>query len=271
MKNKYQFLEVADKKLHIKQLFSDDPKANQRPTIVFLHEGLGCIALWKDFPERVVAATGCHVLIYERQGYGLSDTLDLPRPDNYLEIEATKYLPKLLEQLDIKKPIIIGHSDGGTIAIQYAAQYPTTAIISLAGHIYVEDKTVAGIEEARARSEQIIPKLKKYHGDKTETIFWAWPDTWLQPSYKLWNVANILPAISCPALILQGKQDEFATDQQALDIAEGIRTETACVFLDNCGHVPHVQAKEVTLKHCIDFVLEQLKQIAHQTKLEATK
>lgn len=264
------FLQVLDKRLHVEHIHFDDTKKD-KPTLVFLHEGLGCIKLWKDFPARVAAATGCEAIVYERQGYGLSDTLDLPRPDNYLEIEATTYLPNLLQQLQIENPILIGHSDGGTIALQYATQNLVKAIIGLAPHIKVEAITVAGIEEAKTRSAEIIPKLYKYHGDKTETVFWAWPDTWLRPSYKLWNIADILPQVTCPTLILQGEQDEFATPAQAHQMVAGINhTEKECIFLENCAHVPHVQAKEKTLGHTIDFIQKILAQ-STKKEIELTK
>lgn len=270
MTTKNFFLQVLDKRLHVQHI-QPQHIDEKKPTLVFLHEGLGCIQLWKDFPTRVVAATGCTAIVYERQGYGLSDTLDLPRPDHYLEIEATTYLPELLQQLQIENPILIGHSDGGTIALQYAAQNSVKAIVGLAPHIKVEDITVAGIAAAKTRSAEIIPKLKKYHGDKATTIFWAWPDTWLRPSYKLWNIAAILPKVTCPTLILQGEQDEFATPAHAHEMIAGINhEEKACIFLEDCGHVPHVQAKEKTLLYTIDFLQKILAQ-STKKEIQATK
>jgi pimeloyl-ACP methyl ester carboxylesterase len=264
------FLQVLDKRLHVQHIRPNESPTNSHPKLLFLHEGLGCIRLWKDFPARIVAATGCEAIVYERQGYGLSDTLDLPRPDNYLDIEASIYLPELLQQLKIENPIMVGHSDGGTIALQYAAKYPVRGIVGLAPHIKVEDITVAGIEEARERSADITPKLLKYHGDKTEAIFWAWPDTWLRPSYKQWNIASILPEVNCPVLIIQGEQDEFATPEHAIEIATKVTGKADFIFLENCAHVPHVQAKEKTLEYSIDFILKIL-QTTNQKEIQLTK
>jgi pimeloyl-ACP methyl ester carboxylesterase len=254
------FLKVLNKTLRVQSLSHPDISAKEKPTLVFLHEGLGCIELWKGFPELLATATGLNAIVYERQGYGASDPLDLPRPMDYLEREALDYLPELLRQLKIKNPILVGHSDGASIALVYAGRYPVKALISEAAHVFVEEETLKGVVEAK--NSPVLPiikeKLKKYHGDKTNDIFHAWADTWLHPDFRDWNIEAYLGGITCPALIIQGEDDEYATALQVTHILQGM---TAVVHKEafmpsNCAHSPHLQAKEVVLEKMIEFLQE---------------
>lgn len=250
------FEKVLDKTLRVRHLKRIGGK--NKPTIVFLHEGLGCIDLWKKFPDLLAQKTEHNVMIYERQGHGGSSPLDLPRPLDYLEIEAQEYLPQLLKQLDIKRPILIGHSDGATIALIYAALYPVSMVLTAAAHVLVEDITIEGVGLAAQgyHKNNIYKKLEKYHGPKAHDLFWAWADTWLNPAFKAWNITHFLSQISCPVLLIQGREDEYASlDQQNL-IAQRIGNLAQTIVLENCGHSPHIQAKSKFLEVLCTFIKE---------------
>jgi pimeloyl-ACP methyl ester carboxylesterase len=248
------FENVLDKTLRVRQLKSAYGK--DKPTLVFLHEALGCIELWKDFPDLLAKETGLNILIYERQGHGASSPLDLPRPLDYLEIEAQEYLPQLLEQLDIKRPILIGHSDGATIALIYAALYPVSMVLTAAAHVLVEDITIEGVGLAAEHyhKNNICEKLERYHGAKAHDLFWAWADTWLNPVFRPWNATHFLSKISCPVLLIQGKEDEYATLDQLDLIAQRIGSLAQSIVLENCGHSPHIQAKDRFLEALCGFI-----------------
>ena len=248
------FEKVLDKTLRVRHLKNDS--GENKPTLVFLHEGLGGIELWKNFPDLLAAKTGLNVMLYERQGHGMSDSLDLPRPLDYLEIEAQEYLPQLLQQLKIKRPILIGHSDGGTIALIYAALYPVSMVLTAAAHILVEEVTIEGIERATVHyhKNNLGKKLAQYHGAKAEDLFWAWANTWLNPAFRIWSSAHFLPAIKCPVLLIQGKEDEYATLDQLDLIAQGIGSLAQTIVLEDCGHSPHIQAKNKFLEALCTFI-----------------
>lgn len=248
------FEKVLDKTLRVRSIkgtFGED-----QPTIVFLHEGLGCIELWKDFPELVALQTGLNVMIYERQGHGASSSLDLPRPLDYLEIEAQEYLPQLLQQLGIEYPILVGHSDGATIALIYAALYPVSRVVTAAAHVLVEDITTKGVGLVAQHyyKNNIQQKLEKYHGAKAHDLFWAWADTWLNPAFGVWNAAHFLPTINCPVLLVQGNEDEYATLDQLNLIASGIGVGAETLVLENCAHSPHIQSKDKFLEAICTFI-----------------
>ena len=248
------FENVLGKTLRVRHLKS--AKGKNKPTIVLLHEGLGCLELWKNFPSLLARETGLNILIYERQGHGASSPLDLPRPFNYLEIEAQEYLPQLLNQLEIKSPILIGHSDGATIALVYAALYPVSMVLTAAAHVLVEDITIEGVGLAAQsyHKNNIYEKLEKYHGTKAHDLFWAWANTWLNPAFRTWNVRHFLSKINCPVLLIQGKEDEYATLNQLNLIAQGIGSLAQTIVLDNCGHSPHIQARDRFLEALCAFI-----------------
>lgn len=254
-----RFVTILDKKLRVRHL-KQKRTNNDTPTIVFLHEGLGCIDLWKDFPNLVAEATGLDIIMYERQGHGESDPLNSPRPLNYLEVEAEVYLSQLLQQLKIDRPILIGHSDGATIALIYAALYPVSMVITAAAHVLVEEITIKGIQEAVSNYDKnnIRAKLERYHGNKANDLFWAWANTWLNPEFKSWNVTHYLPKINCPALLVQGKEDEYATLKQLHLIADYLEAPTEVWEIDNCAHAPHIQAKQRFLEKLKCFIKEHI-------------
>lgn len=179
-------------------------KTDNRPVLVFLHEGLGSIGQWRDFPEKICARTGCPALVYDRWGYGGADLLTQPRKPDYLHDEALLSLPEVLNQCAIDKPILIGHSDGGSIATIYAGTYPqkVSGIITEAAHVFVEDVTVEGIKRAVEvyESAHLKKRLAKFHDNNTELMFRGWADIWLSPEFRDWNIERYFPI--SPALFL---------------------------------------------------------------------
>ncbi len=232
--------------------------ATSLPTLVFLHEGLGCIALWRDVPETLCASIGCPGLVYERRGYGGSEKFDGPWPTDYLEQESTTYLPALLTACNINEAILIGHSDGGTIALIAAAAHgdPLRGVITAAAHIFVEDMTLAGIRQAVAAFEttDLKKKLWRYHRENTETIFYRWANRWLSPEFRSWNIETYLPKITCPVLVLQGEDDEYGSAAQVEGIVNQVSGPVLSKLIPHCGHVPHFQARDFVLSEMLGFI-----------------
>lgn len=251
--------QVAGCRLRVKRIEPVVPgKSLQKPTLVFLHEGLGCIELWRDFPEVVCAATACNGLVYDRKGYGGSDPYDGPWPFDYLFKESEVYLPGLLKNFDLEHAVLFGHSDGGTIALLSAATNSSRVrgVITEAAHIFVELSTLAGIRDAVKAYEagDLKARLARYHGENTETVFRRWADRWLSPDFFDWNIEPHLPKVTCPLLALQGENDEFGTARQLQGIATGVSGPVEAKLLPECGHVPHVQARSVVLNEMIRFI-----------------
>ncbi len=233
-------------------------KRDNGPVLVFLHEGLGSIGQWRDFPEKICAATGLSALVYDRWGYGGSDPLTQPRKPDYLHDEALVSLPEVLCQCDIDKPILIGHSDGGSIAIIYAGTYPqkVSGIITEAAHVFVEDVTVEGIKSAVEvyESTDLKKRLAKFHDNNTELMFRGWSDIWLSPEFRNWNIEEYLPQITCPFLAIQGKDDEYGTRAQVEAIVDKVTGSARASMIDNCGHIPHLQAMEKVFSEMVSFI-----------------
>ncbi|MRV75590.1 alpha/beta fold hydrolase [Duganella sp. FT92W] len=229
----------------------------QRPVLVFLHEGLGCTAMWKDFPARLCALAGCPGLVYDRLGYGLSDPLTRARSVHYLHEYTLIELPAVLERLLPARPyIVIGHSDGGSIALLHGAAQPANllGVLTEAAHVFVEDVTLAGIRTALDAWEAgKLRGLERYHGDKTGAIFHAWADTWLTPAFSQWNIEGVLASIACPVLALQGEGDQYGTAAQLASIAS--RAPRAMEhMLPDCGHTPHLDNPDATLAAMAAFI-----------------
>jgi pimeloyl-ACP methyl ester carboxylesterase len=228
------------------------------PPLVFLHEGLGCIAMWKDFPARLCERLGLEGIVYDRWGHGLAEPLDRPRTVRYLHDEAQIFLPALLRELGIGRAILVGHSDGGTIALLFAAAFPalTAAVVAEAAHVFVEEITLAGIRAAvEAYATTNLPqRLARYHGAKTESIFRAWHECWLSPAFRDWNIEAELARIVCPTLVLQGEADEYGTPAQVTAIAKGVTGPAETALLPGCAHIPHLQAAEAVLDRIAGFL-----------------
>jgi len=228
-----------------------------RPTIVMLHEGLGSVSMWRDFPERLAAATQCRVLVYSRYGYGRSSVLATPRTPDYMHDEARVWLPKVLEHLEVRAPILFGHSDGASISLIYAA-LPTAAVsgvIALAPHVKVEDITVSSIAAARVAYEttDLRARLARYHDD-VDATFWGWNRIWLDPAFRGWNIEELLPAIRAPVLAIQGLDDEYGTLEQVESIRRR-RPGTEVLALSKCRHSPHRDQPDAVLAATSAFVM----------------
>jgi len=229
---------------------------SDRPTLLLLHEGLGSVALWRDFPASVAQATGCRTLTWSRVGHGHSAPLVAPRTPRYLHQEALQRLPALLAGLAIERPLLIGHSDGGSIALIHAAAFPqqVAGVVVLAPHEFVEEEALAGIRRAGEAWEHSDwpQKLARYHRDP-EAVFRAWHDTWLAPEFRTWDITACLPAIRCPVLAIQGMDDEYATMRQIECIAEAAG-EVELLRLADCRHSPHRDQPQAVIEAIAAFV-----------------
>lgn len=229
-----------------------------RPTLVFLHDSLGCVELWRDFPERLAAATQCNYLVYDRLGYGKSGPFANPvRDKQYLEPEAV-VVNDLLIQHNIEKALLFGHSDGGSIALLTAALFPERiqAIVTEGAHVFVEEVTLAGIRAAKeAYSTTDLPqRLAKYHGANTEALVKAWTETWLAPTFRDWDITDFLPQITCPALIIQGEDDEFGTPKQVETIVTRCTGPAQAWLIQGVQHNPHKEVPEEVIERVFSFV-----------------
>jgi len=230
-----------------------------QPLIVFLHEGLGSLALWKDFPEALCAACGCRGLVYSRPGYGRST----PRAAteawglDFLHRQAHQVLPAFLAALGVvDPPWLFGHSDGASIALLYAAAHPArvAGAVLLAPHVMVEDIALTNIAQARAAylDGDLRPRLAKYHADP-DSAFWGWNDIWLHPPFKAWSIEAEIEAVRCPLLAVQGLDDEYGTLEQIHSIARRL-PQTQCLALADCGHSAHRDQAAAVIKAATDFI-----------------
>ncbi|AXT58609.1 alpha/beta hydrolase [Aquimarina sp. AD1] len=230
-----------------------------KPTIIFLHDSLGCIELWRDFPNKIKQSTNFNVLSYDRQGYGKSERFsETKRSKDYLKKEA-EILARLIDTLELKKVILFGHSDGGTIALLTASLYPekVTGIITEGAHVFVEKETLQGIRKAKIayKTTNLKDKLTKYHQNNTEDVFRMWTETWLSPSFLDWNIENYLSNIQCPSLIIQGENDEYGTLEQVYSIVRKTTGKSKSLIIPNIGHTPHKENSEVVIDKTTKFVL----------------
>jgi pimeloyl-ACP methyl ester carboxylesterase len=227
-----------------------------KPTLVFLHEGLGCVALWRDFPDKVVERTGLGALVYSRQGYGKSDPCELPRPVTFMHTEGLEILPKVLEAAGIEQAILIGHSDGGSIALIHAGSGEATrvkALILMAAHVFNEEVCVTSIREAKVNYEKtnLRDRLARYHGDNVDCAFRGWNDVWLDPDFWNWNIEEFLPGITVPTLVMQGEDDQYGTEAQVKAIVSQIKGPVEKLMIPDCRHSPQFEQPEAAL-HAIE-------------------
>lgn len=240
------------------------PGPDEAPTLVFLHEGLGCVALWRDFPAKLAAATGCGAFVYSRLGYGKSDPCKLPRPIRFMHTEGLEVLPRVLAAIGIKECILVGHSDGGSIAIVYAGGTPAVplrGLITEAAHIFCEQLSVDSIEAAKRQYEKkgLRQKLFKYHGANTRCAFRGWNDVWLHPDFMAWNIEEYLPGIKVPMLAIQGEDDQYGTPAQLEAIKKKSGRHTKTLLLPGCRHAPHAEQEQATLEAMRKFIQKLLK------------
>lgn len=235
-----------------------------RPTLVFLHDSLGCVELWRDFPKRISIACHCNLLSYDRLGYGKSDAMEtFVRDVNYLELEA-EVLNDLLENLNIDNVILFGHSDGGSIALITASKYKKRIkmVIVEAAHIFVEEITLEGIRQAvHAYQNTNLPqKLEKYHNKKTETVFKAWVKIWLKEDFRDWSMEDLLPNIEVTLLFIQGQNDEYGTLAQVEKTVSLVSGKSEKYIIPGVGHTPHKEVPEIVLEKVISFINSHFKQ-----------
>ena len=228
------------------------------PVLVLLHEGLGSIRQWRDFPEKVARATGCRALVYDRYGYGQSDELqEAKRSPRFMHDEALAALPALREALRIEAPILVGHSDGASIALIHAgAGHPVRAVAVMAPHVFIEDVCIASIANAVEAFEatDLPAKLGRYHRDARKT-FYGWADVWRENDFRRWDIrAEYLPGIRCPVLAIQGVDDEYGTMAQLAEIRRCVAGPCELVELRGCGHSPFRDQPEATLQALSSFI-----------------
>jgi pimeloyl-ACP methyl ester carboxylesterase len=233
------------------------PGAGERPCLVFLHEGLGSIDLWRDLPEAIADALGGWTrLVYARHGYGASAPAELPRPVSYMHHEADVVLPAVLDALGIERPVVVGHSDGASIALLYAGGgHPVTGLVCLAPHVFVEPESVAGIEEARRlfESTPLADRMARYHVDPVAT-FRGWNDVWLSDEFRSWDITDRLARIDAPVLLIQGSDDQYGTFAQLDAIAAGVSGPVEQVRIDGAGHAPHFDARDVVVRSVVRVI-----------------
>ncbi|PJI43240.1 alpha/beta hydrolase [Ferrovibrio sp.] len=227
------------------------------PVLVFLHEGLGCVTLWKDFPDQVAQATGLPALVYSRIGYGGSSACALPRPITYMHDEGEAGLPDLLAALGIQSHILIGHSDGASISLIYAGAKERDGlqgVAVMAPHVFCEDVSVRSIRAAdKAYAEgDLKARLAKYHGDNVDCAFRGWCDSWLNPEFHHWNIEAYVDRIKVPVVVIQGEDDEYGTAAQVESIRQ--RTAAETLLIPGCGHSPQRDQPAATLKALTGFI-----------------
>jgi len=231
------------------------PAANAS-VIVMLHEGLGSIAMWRDFPEQLAQATGCGVLVYSRYGHGKSERLAEKRSVDFMHHEAKVVLPELLRQFELQRPILLGHSDGASIALIYAGTWPerVRGLVLEAPHVFVEDVSIQSITAIRRlyESSDLPQRLARYH-DHVDETFRGWNDIWLDPRFRDWNIEEYLAAICCPTIVIQGRNDEYGTLAQVAAIQRRVLA-TQSLILPLCGHSPHRDQPSLTLDAISKFI-----------------
>ena len=255
VRNKVTSIDIDGRRL---EACAIDAVDNTRPVVVFLHEGLGSVSLWREFPDRVARATGAGALIYSRYGYGQSSVLQEKRQPDYMHLEALQVLPTLLQTLAIQNPILFGHSDGASIALIHAgAGHSVAGLILEAPHVFVEEVSLRGAAQAALtyRTTDLADKLARHHSDADET-FWGWHDIWTSPSFRDWNIEPYLSSITCSTLLIQGEQDEYGTVAQIDAISSAVAGTTIKHLLPNCGHTPHRDQADLTLELITSFLRE---------------
>ena len=233
------------------------PAPDQAPTIVMLHEGLGCIALWRDFPQKLAEATGLGVFVYSRAGYGGSEAADLPRPLDYMTQEALEVLPQVLDAFGFQSGVLLGHSDGASISAIYAGSindYRVRGLVLIAPHFFTEEVGLAAIAQARESfdTSDMKARLGKYHNDP-EHSFRGWNEAWLHPDFKKWDIGEVIDYFRIPTLAIQGRQDQYGTLAQIEEIETRSYAPVDSVILDDCRHSPHIDQPQAVIDAVAQF------------------
>lgn len=230
--------------------------ADSRPPLVFLHEGLGSAALWRDFPDTVARRLGSPALVYSRFGYGRSDGLAAKNTPRFMHTEALDVLPALLDALAVESPLLIGHSDGASIALIHAAGAgrPVRGLVLMAPHVFVEPICLASIARIRTSylDGDLRQRLAKYHA-RVDDAFLGWADTWLLPEFRAWSIEGLVGDIAQPMLLIQGRDDEYGTLQQLDRIEARAKVRCSRLVLDRCGHSPQRDQRRAVIDAIVDF------------------
>ncbi|WP_170110423.1 alpha/beta fold hydrolase [Flavilitoribacter nigricans] len=233
--------------------------SRSEPVLVFLHDALGSIPQWKDLPERMVRSLGLPAVLIERQGHGQSSPLVGKRRPDYLHYEAHTVLPAVLDALGVTHPVLIGHSDGGTIALLYASRFTPLAVVSIAAHIFVEEVTLQAIGENLAQQAVLRERLYRYHGEKTGALFEAWADTWQSEAFRDFNIESELTGIKAPILIVQSEDDEYGTELQVRGIGRQVSSGVKRIcLLERGGHMLHLTRPGLLAAEITGFLSEVL-------------
>jgi len=253
------FLDVGAQRLEYRFV---GPPPDKAPTLVLLHEGLGCVGLWGDFPENLSAATGAGVFVYSRAGYGKSSTVKLPRPLSYMHDEARETLPLLLDVVGFQHGLLIGHSDGASIAAIYAGSHQdhrVGGLVLIAPHFFTEDPGIASIVAAKKVYEagDLRARLSRWHAD-VDNAFKGWNGAWLDPEFRKWDITEFLAYIRVPVLIVQGEDDQYGTVKQIEVAQQECYCPVEVALLANARHSPHREVPEATLKAISEFVVRAL-------------
>ena len=247
------WLRAGGKRLEARQWL---PPPARAPSVVLLHEGLGSVSLWRDFPARLAEATGRGVLAYSRAGYGRSDPVELPRPLDYMRLEAREVLPDLLA--DLRDFVLVGHSDGASIAAIHAGEVADdrlSGLVLIAPHFFTEAPGLASIEAAREAWEttDLRARLARHHADP-DNAFLGWNDAWLDPGFRSWNIESAIPGIRAPVLAVQGEDDQYGTLAQLAALKSGLRAPYSEVVIEECRHSPHVEQPGALLAALARFI-----------------
>ncbi|MDP1837369.1 MAG: alpha/beta hydrolase [Reyranella sp.] len=253
-----RLIDLGDRQLRVRQLIPRQDDGFERTTLVFLHEGLGCIDMWRDFPQSLCNATRCKGIVYDRTGYGGSSPWPSEPGVRYMEIEADEVLPRLLEALGVEDCVLIGHSDGGTIALNYAASdpEPLRAVVTLAAHAINEPVCVDSIRNAREAfaTSGLRERLARYHGGNVDSCFRLWSEAWLAPGFEPMDANGRLPGIVVPVQAIQGEDDEYGSELQLGIIAGKVGGYCETRLVPDCGHAPHLQQPAYVLSEIARFV-----------------
>jgi pimeloyl-ACP methyl ester carboxylesterase len=238
------------------------PQPSKAPCIVMLHEGLGSVGLWGDFPDRLQQATGASVFLYSRAGYGASSPVALPRPLDYMQRETRDVLPKLLDAIGFQNGILLGHSDGASIAVLYAGgrqDHRLNGVVLIAPHVIVEDVSVSSIGAIKTAYEtsELRTKLARWHKN-VDNAFYGWNGAWLDPAFRAWDISDALAYIRVPVAVIQGADDQYGTVRQIEIIQDACYCPVEVTMLPGVGHAPHREAGDATLKVIADFAAATL-------------
>jgi pimeloyl-ACP methyl ester carboxylesterase len=253
------FLEIDGTRLECRRV---GPGPEEAPTIVFLHEGLGSVSTWRDFPDALAARTGCGALVYSRAGYGRSDSVALPRPVRFMHDEA-EVLAKVVERAGLRDVVLLGHSDGASIALIAAGRRVVPGLRALvleAPHVFAEPcglESIARIAETY-RTTNLRARLERHHGANTDVAFWGWNRVWLDPDFRAWNIEEFLPGIQVPALVVQGERDEYGSWAHVDSIQRRSGAPVRTLAVPESGHAPHAERRDVVLGAIAAFIRDVL-------------